>query len=191
MAGETLKTISELLNAFPDNLSGWIEAVESRDLILSMAPAVGFLSEAVPPFTVGIVAQGVPVSINAAIPAPNIDSNFWQLDGNNSWIPDYPAGVIIPPAYERLSTLQSWLVASRDAAGIGENYSFQWNVGAALVGAPLVVNLDQAPVSVVMPEEILYDVSVGDPIGLTVANLDSTTDLLIDDDRQSVVSVAI
>ncbi len=166
MAGETLRTVEELLTIFPDNVSGQIQAVHERDLIYSMAAAVGYLHESDQPFTV-TTEDGVWVSINAAITNPGFVGNFWAIDANAAFIPGYPSGVSIAPGTERLVDITSTLAVD-GTPGQPYEYSWQWFRGAQPIGREYNIAIENDTHYVLLSIQGLYDISVGEPLYLSV-----------------------
>ena len=168
MAGESLRTVSELLALFPDNTSGLITALASREQTVSMAPAIGVLeSDPVQtPFAIPLVA-GVPVAVPAQLVLPLFRGNYWQLDGNNAMEPSYAAeGITVPPGHLRFVDGLITMQAAK-ATGGTEVYSFAGTQGIA-TGDEFQVTLTGDPSSFTMQGGRVYDVSLGEPVSFTV-----------------------
>lgn len=178
MAGETLRTAAELLDLFPDNVSGLIQAVDDRDFIVSVTTAVGFVEEDPTglPFNIPIV-NGVPVSILPLLTIPTFHGNFWKLDGNNELIPSYTDfGITVPPGDIRLVNGTVILYVQK-AGGGTDSYTFQGTAGGIGVGYPQTVVLGTVPTVVILNGTRPYDVSLGEPIGVEVTGEGTSDDL--------------
>lgn len=185
MAGETLRSGAELLALFPDNTSGLIDAVQSRDFIVSSAVAVGFLEDG-PGFTVTIV-DGVSESINAGVtPATPGLELFWTPDGNLAWVPDY-AAVVLPPGISRLATITTVMLIAKQGGG-NSVYRFQYFEGGAAIGHIADVTLEPTDQLVTITETFLYDVEAGAPLELRVTGIATGDDLDMLDFRQTITS---
>lgn len=191
MAGETLRTGAELLAGFPDNTTGLIEAVNSRDFVLSGVAAVGFMEDdgvTGLPFTIPIT-DGVPTDILSLIPAVDFVGNFWQLDGQQHFIPDY-SGVTIPPGLSRL--LQGDVLINVQKTGGGTaDYIFSGTEGGVLTGTPVTRTIGITPTLLAFTGDRIYDVSVGGAISLDVEGSGTNDDLEVLDIRVSLTSTLI
>ena len=189
MAGETLRTAIELLGEFPDNTSGLIDAVNSRDFIVSVAPGVAFMEDdpADTPIVIPIT-DGVPTDILAQLTAPQFIANFWQLDGSNGFIPDY-SGVVIPPATIRLLT-GSMIIEVEKVGGGTADYTFQGTQGGVITGNPILRSISTIT-TLVFSGVRLYDVSIGGAISVQVEGTGTSDDLTLSDLRVSIESVLI
>lgn len=187
MAGETLRDAAGLLAIFPDNTSGLIQAVHSRDFIVSGVNGIGFMEDdpADTPVTVPMV-DGVPTDLLSQFTAPQFVGNFWQLDGNNAFIPDYP-GVTIPPGTQRLvgGTL---LIIVQKAGGGTADYEFQGTEGGITTGNPQVRTIGATESIEVFSGTRLYDVSIGGPISVDITPLGTSDDLIVSDLRVNLES---
>ena len=190
MAGETLRTGAELLALFPDNTAGLIDAVQSRDLIVSTAVALGFLEDTVPSFSVSVI-DGSPVSINALVtPTGGGALLFWALDGNQAFLADYGA-IVVPPGLERLVAINTTMVL-RKQGGASASYSFQYFEAGVPIGVPETIDLDSTDdESMAVLEELVYDVDVGAPLDLRVTGVGTGDDIDVNDFRQTVTSFQI
>jgi len=169
MAGETLRTAAELLDGFPDNTSGLIEAVDSRDFVVSAAPGIGALEDdpIQTPYTIPLVA-GVPVAVPETLVLPLFAGNYFALDADNAMIPDY-GSIIIPPAHVRFVTGLITLRAAKTTGG-SETYTFAGTQGIG-TGDAFTVELTSSPRTFTMIAARVYDVSLGAPISFTVESL--------------------
>ena len=84
MAGETLKIASQLLADFPDNTAGLIDAVQSRNFVVSVAVGVGFVEDdpAQVPYTIPMT-DGVPVPFMPTLTNVGFFGNFWNKYDSN------------------------------------------------------------------------------------------------------------
>lgn len=167
MAGEQLRTAQELLDSFPDNTGGLIEAVDSRDFVVSITPGIGAMEEdpAQTPYVIPLVA-GVPVSVPGTLIAPQFAGNYWALDGNNAMVPDYGA-INVPPAHLRLVTGLITMKAAK-VGGATESYIFIGSNGGIATGDQFEVELTSTPQTFTMVASRLYDVTLGNPVSFTV-----------------------
>ena len=192
MAGETLRTATQLLAEFPDNTAGLIDAVQSRNMIVSELLGVGFMEDNTAAFTVTI-QDGVFVSINAAVtPQPIIAANFaWDIDGNNAWFPDYVNnGVTVPAGVIRLHGMTSTILVTKPGGG-SAIYSFQYFIAGVPFGNPVSVSLDATPSILPQSDETLSEVALGETIDWRVSGVGTAEDLSILDFRQRVTSALI
>lgn len=138
MAGETLRTASQLLVEFPDNTAGLIDAVNSRNFIVSATVAVAFLEDAVvdTPYTMPM-ADGVPTPFLPTYPAvPDFVGNFWKLDGNNQILPSYTdQGVTVPAGVFRLVS-GGVILEARSVTPAIEPLTALWNYTIDVAGNP-------------------------------------------------------
>ena len=191
MAGETLKTAQGLLDDFPDNSAGLIEAVHVRNFLVGAVTAVGF-SEGDPatlPLTIPLT-DGVPVDVLSALPAPDFAGNFWTLDGNQQFVPDYvPRGITVPTGLQRLLKGQVLLLCEKLGNATPVPYVFQGTEGGVLTGNPITQEIaGGAEQLVVMSGTRLYDVAVGGPISFNVTASGHSDDLIVYAFRVSVES---
>jgi hypothetical protein len=193
MAGEELKDVSELLAAFPDNTAGLIEAVDSRDFIVSMTTGVAFAEDlpADVPYVMPMTA-GVPVPFLSAYPAvPGFEGVFWKLDGNNEFVPAYTdVGIFVPAGTLRLNEGTVVLNCQKLGGGTAD-FTFQGTVGGVFVGEPLTRTIGTVPQVLVFQSVSRYDVSVADPLDFSITPVGHSDDLQINDFRVSLVSVML
>ena len=171
MAGERLSTSAELLAGFPDNTAGLIEALDSRNFVISSVPAVGALEDdpAQTPFTIPLVG-GLPVDVPAQLVAPLFQGNYWALDGNNAMIPDYVAqGIDVPPAHLRYVAGLITLRAAKTTGG-SETYIFTGTQGIA-TGDAFTVELTADPITFTIAGSRVYDVTLGEPVSFRVESV--------------------
>jgi hypothetical protein len=193
MAGETLRTASELLGQFPDNTSGLIEAVDSRDFIVSATVGVGFLEDdpAQVPYTIPLV-DGVPVDFLGTLVAPLFAGNFWKLDGNNRFIPSYlDFGITVPPGTQRLVDGSVILNVQKDGNATPVTYQFQGTEGGVLTGEPVTREISNVPQTIVTGGTRLYDINVGGAISFNVQPVGHSEDLIVNDVRVAVTGVML
>lgn len=192
MAGETLRTASQLLAEFPDNTAGLIDAVNSRNMIVSELLGVGFMEDNAAQFTI-TVQDGVFVSVNAAVtPNPLLAANFaWDIDGNNSWFPDYVNnGVIVPAGVTRLHGITSTILVQKQGGGTA-SYSFQYFLGGVAFGNPVTVTIGTTPQILPQSDELLVEVALGETMDWRCRANGTTDNLDVLDFRQRVTSALI
>lgn len=193
MAGETLRTASQLLAEFPDNTAGLIDAINSRNAVVSEAVGIGFLEDDTASFVIDVTA-GVVVSINAEItPLPQLAANFaWDIDGNNAWIPDYGNnGIITPAGVTRLVGINTTMILNKLTGGSAD-YIFQYRQAGVLIGNAITWNLTGGnPQLFTMSEELLYEPALGENLEITVTGSGTSDDLDCLDFRQRVTSVLL
>lgn len=188
MAGEELLSVADALAGLPDNLSGLIEAVDSRNAVLSAAPGIASqVSTAV--FIVPIVAD-TPVSINASMGTHDFLANFFIEDGNNSLVSEYPAGVTIAPDLIRLAGIVSVLDV-RKAGGGTSVYSFQPYVGGIPLDTPQVITLDATEVNLILSFELGFRPFAAEPMEIRATGVGHSDDIDVVDFRMRVTSIQI
>lgn len=188
MAGEILKSADGLLAGFPDNVSGQIAATDSRNFVISAITAIGHVEDDAG-FTIPITS-GVPTVINPIIPVTMVfTGNFFTLDGNNAFIPDY-GSVIINPGTVRLVDAESFMVVTK--SGSVAQYETQWRVGGVPIGTPITQEIQPTATSLILAEEeFVYDVDIGAPLDLQITGIGTNDDLQVFDIRQRVESQLI
>lgn len=188
MAGEELKDATGLLADFPDNQAGLIDAVHSRNFVVSVTPGIGFVEDdpADVPYTIPMTS-GVPVEFLASYPgAPLFVGNFWKLDGNNQLVPSYTDfGVIVPAGTNRLNDGQV-LISCQKAGGGTANYEFQGLEGGQLTGEPVVREIGTTSELLIFSGVRLYDVSLAGAIDFQITPIGHSDDLIINDFRISM-----
>jgi hypothetical protein len=192
VAGETLREANELLANFPDNTSGLIEAVHSRDFVVSATPAVGFLEDdpAQVPYTIPM-ADGVPVDLLSTLVAPLFVGNFWKLDGNNAFVPSYTdLGVTVPPGLDRLVKGSVFLNCQKLGGGTAL-YTLQGTEDGVLTGEPVTREIGTTPELQVFSGTRLYLVDLAGAISIVITPVGHSDDLQINDLRVSVESVML
>ncbi len=143
MAGEQLKTASELLADFPDNTAGLIDALQSRNFVVSAGDDIAFVQEIFTP-AAGLAPTTVLADtvVNTVWTTPDTAFRFWVLDGSDKFINDYGA-IIINAGTFRLTTYQFNLLVVRQPPvtplQFGGNYQI---VHADVVAGAGDVNLD-------------------------------------------------
>ena len=192
MAGETLRTVNQMLANWPDNTQGLISPLDGRDMIVSEAVGVGFLLLDNGPVTVPIPAQDVWVQINSLITPIQFAGNFWQLDGNQAFTESYTAqGITVPPGTERLTTFDVGMLVSKVGGGTNtyEFSLFADGVNTATTGYVDVFTAD--PEYVTITTSRLPDYSLAETFDARVRCLDGTADLTLDEFRFAVQSVPV
>lgn len=193
MAGETLKTGSELLDSFPNNQAGLIDAVQARDFVVSAVGGVMFLEEAPldVPYTLPMT-DGVPVSFLSSYPGvPEQASNFYTLDGNGQIIPNYVGlGVNVPAGTIRLHN-GSVIISCQKVGGGTAVYQFEGTQGGTFIGDPQVRTIGTVASVEVFSGARLYDVSLAQPVDLAITPVGHSDDLIINAFRISLESVLI
>lgn len=191
MAGETLLTASELLDGFPDNASGLISAVDSRNFVVSATPAVGFVED--DPVSVPYVmpmTDGVPVDFMQAMPAQLFAGNFWKLV-NQQLVPSYvDFGVTVPPGTQRLND-GSVLLNVQKLGGGSATYQFQGTEGGQFTGEPIERTIANVPTFLAFQGVRLYDVSLAQPVSFQVTPVGTSDDLQVNDVRISMTGVML
>lgn len=190
MAGESLKTAAQLLAAFPDNQAGLIESVDDRDFIISSSLAVGFIEPIDVPLVLPMT-DGVPVDLLSSFTQPGFNGNFWALDGNNHFVPDYAnQGINVPAGVTRLLD-SSWVMVLSKAGGGTATYTFQLTANAVPVGASTDRVITTTPTAYVFGSVGLYDVAGGAALSAIVTPVGNSDDLTITDMRSAVTTVMI
>lgn len=192
MAGETLREAAGLLGLFPDNVSGEIDAVDSRDFIVSSVVAVGFIEEdpLTVPYTIPMT-DGVPVDFLSTLTTPLFAGNFWKLDGNNAFIPSYTDfGVTVPPGLQRLVSGDVIMQLQKVGGGTGV-YEFQGTEGGVFTGEPVQRTISAVAEVFVFSGTRLYDVSVAGPISLSITPVGTSDDLQVNQTRVSLQGVML
>jgi hypothetical protein len=190
MAGETLRTGTQLLAETPDNTAGLIDAVNLRNTIVSEAAGIAFLEDDNATFPITII-DGVWVDINASItPAPQLASNFaFQFDSNNAILPDY-SGITVPAGVQRLTQITTFILAVKAGGGTA-SYDYQHFLGGAPVGNPLRIEHTAVQQLVTGTTEILYEPALGQTISARIMGVGTADQITINDMRQRVMSVLI
>jgi len=188
MAGEILKSAAGLLAGFPDNVSGQIAASDSRNFVISVITALGHVEDDTS-WTIPITS-GVPTVVNPLIPGSKVfTGNFFTLDGNNAFIPDY-GSVIINPGTIRLVDAEAFIIVTK--SGSVAQYETQWRVGGVPIGTPITQEIQATATQLILAEEeFVYDVEVGAPLDLQITGIGTNDDLTVFDIRQRVESLLI
>ena len=193
MAGETLLSIAQLIANTPDNTTGQIDALDLRNILVSLANGVGGL-EAQDNFSVPIDA-GVWVSlndiaVNGAGNADVVSNNGWKQDANGAWIPDY-TGVNLTPGVLRLVTIATSGDLDKQGGG-SDTYEFQYFVGGIGVGRLGSTEYDgDAQTYGSKTETFVYEPALGLSIDLRVRGVGTNDDLLFTSFRQEIVSAQL
>ena len=181
MAGETLRTIAEVLAAFPDNTQRLITPLDARDMIITEAINVGYLESDTTPFTIPIVA-GTPVSVNASIPTPNFIGNFWRIDGNNAFVENYTTyttPIIVNPGTVRICAFRASMQVQKIGTG-SDVYEFQWFADGVPFGNPGQITVDDTdPFYIATSSDALVDVSLSQAFDLRVTGIGTGDDLQV------------
>lgn len=132
MAGETLQTAAQLLAGYPDNSQGIIQALNTRQHVVSGVLDVANVFEVFDPtVTVAVTTDPIDTILNTFWTAPAIEAfQFWNIDGNGRLFPDYQgAGVAVDPGTFRLVDIEFLMLMSRQPTGIpstfGGNYQYK------------------------------------------------------------------
>lgn len=192
MAGETLLTLSEIIASFPDNTANLITPLQSRDLAISQAVAVGFFEQAAADEPLLMpMADGVPFDMLAAFTLPDFVGNFWKLDGNNAFIPSYTDdGITVNPPTNRLVQGSVVMVATKVGGGTGD-YIFEGTENGIGTGSPRTVTLDANPSLLVFGGDRLYDINLANPIGLDVTPSGTSDDITIQNFRVTLTGTLV
>ena len=193
MAGETLKTASQLLADYGDNTSGLIEAVNVRNHVVSAVPAIGFAEDQSATFEIDVTAAWT--SINAEIlPGPTVAANFWKLDGNQSWLPSYTdTGIIVPAGVNRLVGLNTSLNLVKVGGGTAL-YDFAVFSGGVLAGFPILnVELSTVARILFLTDEFVYEVALDQPLEIRIRGAGGTLQANLNclDFRQRVTGIML
>ena len=192
MAGETLRTATELLAEFPDNTAGLIDALQSRNFVVSVAVAVAFLEDdpAQVPYVIPMT-DGVPVDFLATLVAPPFIGNFWDIDGNNAFVEGYTSlGVIVPAGSTRLVDGSVILNVQKAGGGQGD-FEFQGTEGGVFTGSPVLRSIGAVAETIVMGGSRIVDVSLGAPISFSVTPIGHSDDLTVNDVRVTLEGIMI
>lgn len=195
MAGETLRDSDGLLLEFPDNASGLIGAVASRDLTISAATGIGLYERATAFIVTMPLAGGEFVSINQAMAGGaggSFAGNYWAVDGNGAFSPSYTdEGIQVLAGTTRV--VKARAVFRAFSAPNGGNYQLAWfNNGVQIAGDPRVYAIAAGPETVIVTEDFLYDVSTDTPIDVRVAGVQAgESDLTVNEARLLIEGVLI
>ena len=176
MAGEILKSAQGLLAGFPDNVSGQISAVDVRNFVISAVSGIGAFDD-VSAYTAPM-ADGVPTVMNPLMTPVDFAANFFTLDGNNAFIPDY-GSAIINPGTLRLVDLLFLVVGDQVGSPSSDIYNLQARIGGVPVNSPVPTVVDSASQRFFLNTEFLYDVQVGAPIDVSITASGTSADLNI------------
>ena len=118
MAGETLLSIAEMLASAEDNTQGLITPLDLRNIIVSNASDIGYLSLTQGnPVTVPI-DTGVWTSINPLITPSTTAGNAWKLDANQAFSYSYvDDGIAVNPGTLRLAVFTVEMTAAKIGQG--------------------------------------------------------------------------
>ena len=186
MAGETLRTVQQMLAAFPDNTQGLISPLDARDMIVSEAVNIGFLDLDNGSYTLPIAVQNEWVSINANITPTAFAANFWKVDGNNAFTQSYTdQGITVQGGTQRLTTFAMGAALSKVGGGTnlyefalftdGVQSSSAYNHTATATTAYLTFQTTDLP-----------DYSLNEVYDMRVRCVDGTADLVFDEWRMRV-----
>jgi len=184
MAGETLKTASELLDSFPDNVVGLIDAVDDRSFVVSVAVAVGFVEDdpLTVPYTIPMT-NGVPVDFMSTLTTPGFFGNFWKLDGNNAFVPSYSDfGITVPAGSFRLLSGTVLLNCEKVGGGTGV-FEFQGTANGLFIGDPVQRELTSTAETLIFSGTRLVDVSLAEAQSFDITPVGHSDDLQINDVR--------
>ena len=174
MAGEVLKSADGLLAGFPDNVSGQIAAVDVRNFVISVVDAIGAFDD-VSAYTAPMAA-GVPTVMNPLMTPVGFQGNFFTLDGNNAFIPDYASAVINPGTF-RLVEAVALIVADQVGSPGTDVYDIQMRVGGVPINSPIPIVVDTDAERFFITTEFTYDVQIGDPIDFSITPQATSADL--------------
>ena len=174
MAGEVLKSADGLLAGFPDNVSGQISPVDVRNFVISAVSGIGAFDDVTN--YVAPMVDGVPTVMNPLMTPVDFAANFFQLDGNNAFIPDYGSAVINPGTL-RLVDLLFLIVADQVGSPSSDTYFVQARVGGVPINSPQPTVVDTANERFFLNTEFLYDVQLGLPIDVTITPTAVNADL--------------
>ena len=183
MAGETLRTVAQMLAAFPDNTQGLISPLDARDMIVSEAVNVGFLNLDNGPSTIPITVQNEWVSMNANISPTAFASNFWKVDGNNAFTQSYTdQGITVQSGTFRLTTFAVGGLVSK--VGGGTNlYEIALFTNGVQASPPFVFASTATPEYFRIQITELPDYSLSEVYDMRVRCIDGTSDLVFDEWR--------
>ena len=181
MAGETLRTIAEVLASFPDNSSRLITPLDARDMIVTEAVNVGYLEPMTLPFTIPVVAD-TPVSINQAMPDFEFVGNFWRVDGNRAFVENYTTytpPIIVNPGTFRSSAFNLSMNVQKIGTGT-DTYRIEWFKNGTPFGNPLIFDVDDVdPFYVAVRADDLTDISLSDVFDVRVTGVGTGDDLQV------------
>ncbi len=182
MAGETLRTVNEMLANWPDNTAGLISALDGRDMIVSEAVNVGYVQLDNGPVTVPIVGPGDYTQINSLITPVAAGGNFWAVDGNQALVESYTSqGITVPASVIRLTTFSTGMLVSKPGGGTN-TYEFRlYQGGVPASGGGFIKVLSSTPEYVDISGSRLVQVSLGEAFDVRVSCLDGTADLQLDE----------
>ena len=183
MAGETLRTVAQMLAAFPDNTQGLISPLDGRDMIVSEAVNIGFLDLDNGSYTLPITVQNEWVSINANITPTAFASNFWKVDGNNAFSQSYTdQGITVQSGTQRLTTFSMGAALSK--VGGGTNlYEFALFTDGVQSSSAYNHTATAATEYLTFSTSDLPDYSLNEVYDMRVRCIDGTSDLVFDEWR--------
>lgn len=185
MAGESLRTASGLLANLPDNTSGLIQAVNTRDVVVSVVDGVGYWDDADDPglpVTIPNAGLGVGVDILSALPGPPATAfagNYYKLDGNNHFVPSYTdQGILVPAGTQRI--VESLVTLRLSKPGGGTNL---FTLQGTRAGVPYIpgrtVSLTSTPETFTFSGSRLVDVSLAEALSIDFVPDDGPADLVV------------
>lgn len=181
MAGETLLNVDEMLASYPDNTQRLITPLAGRNVIVSEALNVGYVTGTALPITLPITA-GVPVDILAALTAPSFIGNFWRIDGNNHFVENYtPRGITVNPGTLRISSFRAQMQYQKVGTG-ADTYLFQWYKSGVPIGEEWSIDIDNTdPFWVFATTDDLTDISLADTFTVQVTGVGTGDDLTLNE----------
>jgi len=191
MAGESLRTVDQMLAAWVDNTQGLITPLDGRDMIVSEAVNVGYLELDPGPATVPIVINTYE-QVNQWITPSVFTANFWKLDGNNAFLHSYvDQGIAVPAGLIRLTTFHVGMVASKVGGGTA---TYAWSLfvdGVKHGTSGHIVQLTTTPRYVEMGASLLPDYSLSETFDVRVESIDSSDDVVLEEFRFTVQGVPV
>ncbi len=178
---QTLRYRSELVAGAPDNTSGLIDAIQLRDMVVSMASGNGAV-ETTADVTIPIVS-GTPVAVNPLLTGVSVFGSLWGADGNSFLFPNYSAvltDTTIPAGYTKFCRFQAMLALTKQGGGT-DTYSIQFTRNGVLVGdAHDVLFSGTDTDTITVPYFTNQDVGVADTFGVSVTGVGTGDDLVLE-----------
>lgn len=170
------------MGLIPDNTSRLISPDDQRSVAISLMPDVGGCFASPGPFVVPIAAVDtyvdIPLAIGGAPPMTQGESLFWRMDANGQLIYNYAADwptIVVPPGHIR-SVVFTGIV---DFDPDGNTWVFAFTLGGVI--QPPEYTIDTAAgagaiaVSIISGDPV--DVSLAQPVSLSVKNITNAVDL--------------
>ncbi len=178
---QTLRYRSELVAGAPDNTSGLIDAVQLRDMIVSMASGNGAV-ETTSDVTIPI-AVGVPVAVNPLLVGVSVYGSLWGVDANSFLFSQYVTvlpDTTVPAGYIKFCRFQATLALTKQGGGT-DNYLIQFTKNGVLVGvAHDVVFSGTDTDTVTITYFVNQEIRVSDTFGVSITGVGTGDDLVLE-----------